>query len=233
MLNSYKPYIMTLPERGGLAMPDRFVIPAAGFVDRDYNAEQRATVIDNIQSVFIDNTLNTAAFRLTFFSGDNNHNAYVPAYGHAVLPVSAPVGGLRVRAESGAGANVPVTFFNIPQPYYVWAPADGALVVPPLTNLVLNITPLVVGDNILVPASPGLSVRVYRLIASAENPVYPYFTTDPGGAQIMGPSYLGAGGGLTLQASGVPWFATDPGDALVMVADQAVNFGGILGYVQA
>lgn len=106
------------------------------------------------------------------------------------------------------------------------------------TKVSLNVAPLIVGDNVLVAAAVGRSVRLARIsfdVAGAAN--LQFFDGPSANAKpLSGVITLGINGAFQLPRDGDrranPWMKTSPGNALVMVSSAAVNIGGLMEFFQ-
>lgn len=204
----------------------------AGVTSIGFNFYQELTDgnMDFVQSMFIDNSLNTAEFQIIF--DGTRHKIVAQPYSQGIYPVICAQGKLTGVASSGGGVRVPVYFHNVPQPFYTSGPIDGVLVTPTLLNGAIDFEPLVVGDNDIVPASVGASVNLYRMMLSVAGATVVKFWNGPSGDgnPLSGPISLFAGGSITMPVSGVPWWQTTPGKGLIMTSSAAVNAGGMKGY---
>lgn len=232
MQPSFKSANMQYPLEGAKMLEWPVMLSGAGvYTETDLFEELANNQISQIQSVFIDNSLNAASFRITFKALQTpGYTVNVPAYWQGWWPVAVPAGNVVFRATGTAGATVPVILSNVPMPYIAHGPQDGALTVPALETLALNFTPLVVGNNIIVPAGVGLTPRLYRLLLVVDNPVIVRFRDGAAGAYLSGSIPLFAGGAIEMQASGVAWFTGTAGNEIMLEADTAVNAGGMSGY---
>lgn len=88
-------------------------------VTGDLGLEQMSGTIDYVQSIYIDNSLNTKSLSITF-SG-TQYTITVKAGVQGIFPVIAANGTLSWRAKSvGAGVLVPCIMMNEQQPYFQW-----------------------------------------------------------------------------------------------------------------
>lgn len=109
-----------VPVGGGVGMPDSFVF-SGGLtqINRDYNLELMQGVIDFFQSVWIDNSLNNATFRLQ--AQGLNQIIQVGVNSQGMFPLLMTQGlAAFVAITSVTGSIVPVIFFNTPQPPAYW-----------------------------------------------------------------------------------------------------------------
>lgn len=106
----------------------------------------------------------------------------------------------------------------------------------PLTRLVVDINPLVVGNNILVAAKAGQLIRIYRFFITVDGAVKVKWCSNPGTATPMSGNFIFTANGSSALFPPAPgqaaWFETQLGHSLNLVSDTAVNMGGLLDYVQ-
>lgn len=89
-------------------------------VDFDLGKIAQDAVFTTVQSVWIDNALNSNPLTLTMIGG-SGQIIRCPSYSQGVFPVIAS-GVQKFRAASGAVAiTIPLILVNIPQPYAVWS----------------------------------------------------------------------------------------------------------------
>jgi hypothetical protein len=223
------------PRQGNRAMPIDFDFTSVASITGDFGDEQRAAVIENIQSIYIDNSANASTFTIIVL-GMNSKGHHVTAQpftqGWYPLPVT---GVLRYQVLTTQGIIIPTIFTNYPMAYFVWGPVPGVLVTPPLTNAPLNFQPLAIGDNVLVAGSLGTTIKTYRFMLSFGGGANVQFFDGPSvnAHPLTGIINMFAGGSITLQVSGVPWFTDAVNTNLVLNSSAGVNCGGMIGYVQS
>lgn len=85
-----------------------------------FEGDGSARDVRNIQSMFVDNSDNPNILVIDFNGG--LLRLKIPANSQAILPVASPRGIFQLIAEtpSAAGRRIPVTFFDVAQPYIVW-----------------------------------------------------------------------------------------------------------------
>jgi hypothetical protein len=234
MLPSFQSALLAPPSQGSMILPYLLDFTNAAKLNVDITEEILSQKIDFIQSVFIDNSLNASPLNLKFIDGASTQGYLVTAqpYSQGWYPVAVPVGKLAFVANTAQGIAVAIKLANIPMPYLTWGPTPGALVVPALSNLALDLEPCVNGDNVLVAGDGGETTKLYRGIFNVGAGSLLKFTDGPGGAVLFA-STLFAGGSLTMQASGTPWLVTSAGNALILNVSAAVNLYGGYGYVQS
>lgn len=107
------------PKQGtyGLVVPLDFT--TTDNVAGDLSMEQQTGLIEFVQSVWIDNSLNTKALKIVF--GGTQYTLNVRAGRCGIFPIIAPAGILRFAATSVAAAViVPTIFANFELPYFFW-----------------------------------------------------------------------------------------------------------------
>jgi hypothetical protein len=197
----------------------------------DLSPEMMASQIESIQSVYIDNSLNSGAVNLTLNGGQV---ITAQPYTQGIYPVIA-AGRISYNLNAAVGSIVGLIFSNTAKPYVVWGPTPGVTVTPPLANLAESFQPLAVGDNVLVAASGIKTVKLYRgLLVFGGGATVQFFDGPSAGAlPLTGPMAMFAGGSMTFQPSGIPWIVTSAGNGLILKSDTASNMGGQIGYVQS
>ena len=86
----------------------------------DLSAQTQNGTIDQIQSVYVDNSLNGSP--ITILCLETGHSLIVPAVSQAFLPVFCqfPATHVTFLFSSGGAVNVPLFFLNQPMPACVW-----------------------------------------------------------------------------------------------------------------
>lgn len=221
----------SFPKSGNRELSLLLNFSAQAVILDDLSPEMRQSEIETIQSIFIDNSANPAPFTIQFFP--SNQIILVQAFNQGIFPV-INWGALSYKASTAQGIQIPVIFSNTAKSFSVWGPAPGVTVVPALTNIPINLAPSNAGDNIIVPAVALQTIKVYRMILGFGAGTNVEFASNPTlGNPLTGAFPLFAGGSLTMEPSGIPWFTTGVGQSLNMNTSNAVNVGGILGYVQS
>lgn len=224
---------MRLPDQGAKAGSFRFDFTDSANLDGDLSAIFRSGELDFVQSVYIDNSSNASNFVITFPGvAPNGYQITAQPYTQGFYPITCGIGDGRFSVNAPQASKIPVIFYNVPLPYFVWGPVPGVLVVPALTNHAVNFQPLAAAANQVVAGVVGQTIKVYRL-----------FYTLGGGANLTlkdsaGNNFTGimnsfAGGGASFQPSGIPWFSCADGADFVILSDAAVNLGGAIGYLQS
>lgn len=108
-----------IPVQGPAGINGELNFVAVDNVTGDLALEQASGTLDFIQSIWIDNSLNTKSLSI-IFSG-TGQKITVKAGRQGIYPVIASNGSLSWRATSVAAAViVPVIFMNVQQPYFQW-----------------------------------------------------------------------------------------------------------------
>jgi len=229
--NLFKTGLMRSPDIGSQCYALTFDFTNTGLLTGDLFGAEASGGLDFVQSIFIDNSANAASFSITFYGGGvKGHNITAQPYTQGYYPLPAPLGKVQFAATTSQGQIVPIEFFNIAVPYFVWGPISGVAIVPPLVNAGLIIEPCLLGDNVLAAGALGQTVKLYRGIFNVGAAALLKFTDGPGGAVLFAAS-LTPGGSLTFQPSGIPWITTSSGNALVLNMSAAVNLYGGYGTV--
>lgn len=230
---SLQPNNTKWPRGGPKVIPVDLDFTSSGTLTFNWDHLLADGVIDFVQSIWIDNSDGTSTVDVYFDGAPRSQRIRVQPYSQGLFPVTCPAQSLRFRAVSSSGIIVPAILYNMPLAYYASGPADGALVVPALTNAAISFQPAANGNNQLVAANAAQSVKLYRALLTVDGPCALSFLDGPGGTPLTGPLTMYAGGSITLQPSGVPWLQTSAGNALVLKSTAAVNIGGQIGYIQS
>lgn len=108
-----------LPVEGPAGIPVNLDFSTVDNVTGDFTLEQAQGTLGFIQSVYIDNSLNTKSLSIVF--PGLNYKITVKAGRQGIFPVIVPNGIFSWRAQSvGAAVVVPVIFMNVAQPYFQW-----------------------------------------------------------------------------------------------------------------
>lgn len=155
-----------LPSQGSRALPLPFNFAAADFQEGDTYEEQENGRIDFIQSVFIDNSENPAAFTLTFFGmGQDGFPIIAKPNSQGFYPVTIPNGIARYSAQTDqADVDVLVILYNTPMAPNVWdigAAAQNAVITGTTTNHSLTIAAGSTSE-ILIPANVNAKRRIIQ-----------------------------------------------------------------------
>lgn len=232
---SFKSANLNYPRDGVRVVPlDLDFTSSPNFV-LNFTALLADKIIDQVQSVFIDNSDNTTAVDIYFDGAPRSQRIRCEAYSQGLFPVTMPEQSGRMHANTAGGVVVPIILYNIPMPYYTSGPADGALVVPPLANSAIDLAPALIGDNTLIPGVLGQSTRLYRMLLTFGGNTIIQFWNGPsaGALKLSGAIQMYQGGSFFLPPSGVPWWSMAAGNDLVMSSTAAVNIGGMEGFIQS
>lgn len=222
----------SFPRVGNRELAITIDFTASGTVFDDLTPEMQASQLENIQTIYIDNSQNSASFMITF--SPSGQLIVAQPFTQGLYPV-INWGTLSYKAVTSQGIKIPVIFSNTAKPYFVWGPIPGVTVVPPLTNAPLSFQPLVVGDNTLVAGAALTTIKTYRMLLAFGGSATVQFFDGPSANNhpLSGPIAMFAGGSIFLPPTGIPWFTTSTGNSLVLKSDTASNAGGMIGYVQS
>jgi hypothetical protein len=175
----------------------------------------------------------------------------------SALPVSGPVTNAELRASA-----VPVSVATLPLPAGAATSARQPALVNGRTPVVLTtsagvaVEPAAVddsliyvagtgltvkyavidhatsGDNEIVAAVGGKSIRVLSCFLIAAAAVVGRFESDAGGTALTGQMNLGANGGMVLPYNPAGWFETAAGQSLCLELGADVSVDGALSYVE-
>ena len=226
---AYKTASESFPKQGNRELGLILTFGNSGIINDDLSPEMQESNIESIQSVYIDNSANSAELILQFFP--SYQKIVAQPYTQGTYPVIC-WGRISYTAQGNANSSATVIFSNTRKPLFVWGPTPGVNIVPPLTNPNFDVEPMVSGDNVLVAAVVGESVKLYRGIFTVGAATVLKFTDGPSGT-VLFTAYLQAGGSVTFAPSGIPWLTTSVGNALVLNSSNAVNGYGGYGYVQS
>jgi len=203
----------------------------AGIINDDLSPEMQLSEIESIQSIFIDNSLNTANLSITFYPSGQSIQAQ--AFSQGVYPVIC-WGRISYQATTTQGVRVPIILSNVPKPYFAWGPAPGITVTPAIVNKAIDLQPAALGDNTLIAGIAGQQIRVYRMILSfAGNCTIAFYSGTSAGTLLFGHAVMFAGGSITMEPSGAPWLVCAVGQGLDLNLSAATNVGGMVSYVQS
>lgn len=230
---AYKTASESFPKSGNRELPIRLDFTLTGTIFDDLTPEMQASQIETIQSVYIDNSANTATLTLTIL-GPIPQVIQAQPFTQGYYPVISS-GTLRYRAVANAGQTINIIFSNTEKKYTVWGPVPGILVVPALTPAVIELAPAAIGDNIVIAGVPLQTIKVYRVLIEAGAGTNVKFWSGAAALvhPLTGTFVLFAGGSITMQPSGSPWLTTLPGEGLNIASSAGVNIGGIISYVQS
>lgn len=165
--------------------------------------------IDNIQTIFIDNSSNAGA--LTFWSSVAGIKKTIPPGSQAILPLEIQQGDTIVNFESAASATIRVAFYNVPLPSYVSEVSNSAAEIvallelleeylaPPANAAVTSVAAAVVSTQLLAANANRRAATIQNDSASAI--LYVKFgaaaSTTSYTVQIPAGGYYEAPGGYT------------------------------------
>lgn len=89
------------------------------------------------------------------------------------------------------------------------------------------------GDNTLVAATAGQTIRIHKLFFVCDAAVNIYFRNGTAGAALTGTMKFGAGGSMVLDFDTDPWFVTSAGNAFVVNLSGAYGIRGKLHYTKS
>lgn len=126
---------MRLPKQGAQALSIDVDLTKNTALDGSFQEAFESGMFDFPQSVFIDNSGNPNAFTLTFTGVPPAGQQIIAAAGtQGFYPISPAMGDPNFTVATAGGVKVPVIFYNVPLPYFVWntapvgSPAGGAFV---------------------------------------------------------------------------------------------------------
>ena len=159
--------------------------------------------IDNIQSMFVDNSANSASVSATFSL--SNQKVVIPPYSQGWIPIIAPKPA-KVAFASTGGVNVPFFFVNVPMPAEVWSTlqstgSGGGIVLASGGTVLGSITELSVSGGGVVVTSSG-SVGSLVISGGGSGSGGGGFIVASGGTSVGSASTLDIDGGLTITVSG-------------------------------
>lgn len=222
----------SFPTQGNRELPITLDFTNVGSITDSLYNEQQASQIEAVQSMFIDNSQNNAPFIIQFRK--TQQRIVAQALTQGIYPVIEP-GACEYTATTTPGIKIPVCFSNMQKDLAIWGPIPGVVVVPPLTNLAVELAPGANGDNILVAGVANQTIKVYRMILAFGAGVNAKWFSNPQATNhpLTGTFPMFAGGSMTMEPSGIPWFTTQAGESLNLALNGAVNVGGIIGFVQS
>jgi len=230
---AYRTPLLSNPSFGAKIVPLRLDFQNIESVDVDLTEQLQLMEFNFVQSVYIDNSLNSDAISIRFVDGETGgYLISAQPYTQGWYPVACPNGKVSFNALTSQGIIIPIKLANIAMPYVTWGPSPGITIVPALNNVGFSPLALGVGDNLLVAGNGGETVKLYRGLFNIDDFAVLKFTDGPGGVVLFS-AYLTPGGSLTLQASGAPQFSTGAGNGLVLNSSAAVNLYGGFGYVRS
>lgn len=222
---------MRIPDQGAQALPILLDFTNSAALDGNMQSEFDGGEFDFAQSVFIDNSNNSSNLILTLPGIGQRGQAIVAApYTQGYYPCSPPMGDPRFTAATSLGQQVPIIFYNIPIPYFVWGSNSGG---PGIVNLAFAPLILANGNTQLVAGVAGTTTKLWRGMFEVDAPCILKFTDGPGGA-VLWTADLSTLGSVTFNLGALPWFLTlTKGADLTVNSSAAVNLYGGMGYQQS
>lgn len=181
----------TMAAKGPLCLPiDDLDFTSVAEISGDLEKELTNGTIDQIQSVYIDNSANANSFTLTFLG--SGQRIVVPAGAQNMYPVLAPAP-LRYKAATTiAAVIVPISFTNVPLPLAQWGPmtvnvaAVNASMVPVQKNVTTtNFVLTGAADNVLA----ANAARTRLVLQAAPNNAGP-IAINYGAAPALGTTLM-------------------------------------------
>lgn len=112
------------PEQTPFVLPIMLSLTANTAKEFDVFLEEATGQLGFVQSVFVDNSLNTAELR--FIVGGAQQVLVIPAYAQGTFPMYAP-NQTRLRAICANSIDIPIQLCNFPQPYLIWNDTQALL----------------------------------------------------------------------------------------------------------
>jgi hypothetical protein len=220
---AYKTASESFPKSGNRELPIVISFANGNTVIDDLTPEMQQSQIESVQSVWIDNSLNPAVFRLTL-TGPINQTINAAPFSQGIYPVIAS-GTIKYQAFSPSySGNVNVVFSNTQKQYFVNGSDPRGVV----NRRILNFQNLNAGDNVVLAASPGKYNYVFRMIFDVGGAANIQFFNgaSANNLPLTGLITLFAGGSLLFPYDTIPWLLTTQGNSLVLNSSAAVVLGG-------
>ena len=120
-LVSWKIYNGLGPKEGPKAIPISLPFSAQiGEIPFDYNLLAEDAIFGMLQSIWIDNALNSSPLTLTL-TGGTGQVIRCPSFSQGMFPALANGKQKIVAATAAADIVVPIILLNVPQPYFVYS----------------------------------------------------------------------------------------------------------------
>lgn len=233
---------MRVPEQGSQAAALTLDFTGAGVIAIDISLQAAfdSGEFDYTQTVFIDNSNNPANFTLVIpGTGQTGQSIVAAAFTQGFYPISPSMGAPQFVALTGNGAKVPVIFYNVPFAYFVWNVGGPGGIIPPggggaggLLNTGFPPSALIAGNNALIAAVAGQSVKLWRGQFEVDAPTVLKWTDGPGGTVLFSAN-LTAFGSATFILGSLPHMLTTAGNALILNSSAIANLYGGMGTVQS
>lgn len=240
MRGSYETNTMRVPGQATRWLPVNLDFTASALVAIDLTPEMSNGIIDLPQSMFIDNSQNAGALNVSFPGiidqsslVNRPYTIIVQAFFQGWFPIPGSQGPLQFVVTGGNGLVIPVHITNVPMPYFASGPNPGTQVIPAMVNAAIDLEPAGAGDNFVVAAVGGQSVKLYRgmvTVGAATN--LKIYSGPAANNHLLAAYQLGPLGSVTFQVSGVPWATTNVGDGLNFNLSAGANLMGQIGYAQ-
>lgn len=228
---------MRVPEQGAQAVAFTLDFTGANVtaIDISLQAAFDSGEFDYAQTIFIDNSNNPAAFTLIVpGTGQTGQAIIAAAFTQGYYPISPAMGAPQFVGMTANGVKVPVIFYNVPFAYFVWGVGGpgGIGGVGGVVNAGFLPTVLAAGNNTLVAAVPGQSVKLWRGQFQVDAPAVLKWTDGAGGTVLFSAS-LAALGSATFILGTLPHMVTTIGNALILNSSAIANMYGGMGTVQS
>lgn len=222
---------MRVPLQGSQAFPMLADFTASAAIDGSFQSAFDSGEFDYCQSVYIDNSNNPGNLTLVFPGiGQRGQTIIAAPFTQGYYPCSPSMMDPRFTLAAGLGQIVPLIFYNIPLPYFVWgAGVSGGA---GLTNRAFNVVPLINGDNQLVAGILGQSVKLWRGMFELDGPAILKFTDGPGGT-VLWTADLTTLGSVSYNIATTPWFFGTNGKDLTLNSSAVANLYGGMGFQQS
>jgi hypothetical protein len=213
----------SFPRSGNRELPIVISFAGGNTVSDDLTPEMQQSQIESVQAVWIDNSLNPSAFKLTLLDPIAQIIVAAP-FSQGLYPIMS-IWSLKYTATCKSySGNVNIVFSNSQKPYFI-TPSDPRHV---LNRSPLNINPLIAGDNIIMAAVAGKYNYVFRMLfdVSGATNIQFFNGASANNLPLTGLITLFGGGSLLYPYDEIPWLLTSAGNSLVLNSSQAVTLGG-------
>lgn len=173
--NAQGVFNQTQSKRGPIAVPVRVNLVGATAYTLDLATLNNFNTIDFVQTIFVDNSLNTKA--VYFYNGVSQQTLVVPPLSQAYLPFLVPNPG-RFTITSTGNVVIPIELLNFPVAPAVWNAQNVGFSFDGAGNLLVSDKTL--AQTTLTGSS--LNVNVTNAAAGGTDPSYTRFCNQLGGA---------------------------------------------------
>lgn len=181
--------------------------------------------IAGIQSIFIDNSSNSAALTLAIGGGPT---LVTPAYSQATFPLFVGTGSVDLVATSGAGGKAALTLLNTREQAMVWA---GAYPIAGSVNVTGSTVSTQAASGVYTDASGVIAVANVSQVLSAAGARLGFIIRNPATAasqNIAAPEPIYVNFGAAAAVNGATSWELLPGESLLsgdigIVSSQAIN----------